>query len=75
MIRKEGSKQSEGGSDLQRAENLNLGLPNINRRFNFLYFSTYTNISFNTTHETHVIYENIRGEYMNISSNNFSWRV
>lgn len=70
MKRKEGSKQSEGVPGLQIAENQNLGLPKTDRRSNFLYFS------YNLTHfidicKTHMLYENIRGEYMNISSNNF----
>ena len=63
MIRKEGSKQSEGVRDLQRAENHNLGLPNLNRHSNFLYFS-YDLPYFIDICKMHMLYENVRRKYM-----------
>ena len=56
MIRKEGSKHSEGGSDLQSAENQNLGLPKTDRRSNFLYISMYHLIP-STYAKMHTLYE------------------
>lgn len=58
MKRKEERKQSEGLVRLRTAENQNLGLPKPNRRSNFLYFSTYSNI-FIDAHVEHMCYVKI----------------
>lgn len=76
MIRKEGSKQSEGGSDLQRAENHNLGLPNPNRHSNFLYFSIYKSYFIDIC-KMHMLYENARRKYMKVTEfyNSYYYKI
>jgi len=74
MIRKEGSKQSEGLEHLQIAENQNLGLPKTDRHSTFLYFSTNTSYFIDVC-KMHTLYENVRRQYMNISTYKFLWSV
>jgi len=75
MMRKVRSEPAEAWT-LRRAEKHKLGLPNINRHSNFLYFS-YDIPHFFDTCKMRMLYENVHGKYMKVTAfyNNINYKI